>query len=58
VEDEVDRLVDLVVRRDVEHLEAEVGPVLQMLDVLERPGLEVVDADHAAAAREQVVAQV
>jgi hypothetical protein len=58
VEDEVDRLVDLVVARDVEHLEAEVRAVRDVADVLERARLEVVDADHALAACQQVVAEV
>jgi hypothetical protein len=50
VVDEVHRLVELVVIGDVEHLEAEVRPVLQVPDVLERAGLEVVHADHALVA--------
>jgi hypothetical protein len=58
VVDEVDRLVDLVVVGDVEHLEPEVRAVLDVPDVLERAGLEVVRADDAVTARQQVVAQV
>jgi hypothetical protein len=50
VVDEVDRLVEVVVAGDVEHLEAEVGPVLEVLDVLERARVEVVHADHAVTA--------
>ena len=57
MEDEVDRLVHLVVRRDVEHLEAE-APVADVVDVLERAGVEAVHADHPVAAREQEVAEV
>ena len=57
VEDEVDRLVDLVVLGDVEHQELEVGAA-DVLDVGQRPGLEVVDADHAIAPLEQVIAKV
>ena len=58
MEDEIDRLIDLVMSRDVEHVEAEVRPALQVLDVLERPGVQVVDADHAVAAGKQEVAQM
>jgi hypothetical protein len=58
VVDEIDRLLELVVLRDVEHLEAEVRPGLEVSDVLERSGLEIVHADHALSARDQVVAQV
>jgi hypothetical protein len=58
VVDEVDGLVDLVMRGDVEHLEAEVRPVLEVPDVLQRSRLEVVDADHPVSAVEQVVAQM
>ena len=55
--DEVDRLVDVVVVRDVEHLEPESG-LADVLDVVERAGLEVVHADHAVAALEQEIADV
>jgi hypothetical protein len=55
---ELDRLVDLVVPGDVEHLEAEVGAIFDVSDVLERAGIEVVHADDTMAAGEQVVAQV
>ena len=58
VVDEIDRLLDLVVLRDVEDLETEVRAGLHVADVLERSRLEVVHADHALAARDQVVAQV
>jgi hypothetical protein len=58
VVDELDRLVDRVVARDVEHLEPEVRAAVDVADVLERTGIEVVDADDAVSAREQVVAQV
>jgi hypothetical protein len=57
VVDEVDRLLD----RDelgqvlVDELELVLADVL---DVLERPRVEVVDADHAVAALQQVLAQV
>jgi hypothetical protein len=57
VVDEVDRLVDLVVLGDVEHLEPEAG-LADVTDVVERAGLEVVDADHAMAALEQEIADV
>ena len=57
VVDEVDPLVDLVVACDVEMLEPEVV-ALQVLDVVERAGVEVVDADDPVAAVEQVVAEV
>jgi hypothetical protein len=57
VVDGVDRLVDLdplghVVGDEAEALIADVG------DVLDRRGLEVVEADHAVPAREQPVAEV
>jgi len=48
VEDEVDRLVDLEMPRQVVVQEDEIVAA-QMLDVLQRPGLEVVDADHPVA---------
>jgi hypothetical protein len=57
VVDEVHGLVDLVVARDVEHLEPEVlAP--DVLDVVERPRLEVVDADHPVPASEQVITEM
>jgi hypothetical protein len=57
VVDEVDRLVDLVVVGDVDGLEAE-RVASDVAHVGEAAGLEVVDADHAVTARQQVVAQV
>ena len=56
--DEVDRLLDEVRLDDVDVQELEALGVADVLDVGQRPGLEVVDADHAVAAREQLVAQV
>ena len=58
VVDEIDRLLDLVVLRDVEHLEAEIRPGLEVTDVLERSRLEIVHTDHTLAAGDQVVAEV
>ena len=58
VVDEVDRLVDEVRLDDVDvHVHEALG-VADVLDVRERARLEVVDADHAVAAREQLVAEV
>src|SRR5204863_7012243 len=57
VVDEVDRFVDLVARGDVEQLEAEVV-ALEVLDVLERSRVEVVDADHAVSALQEEVAEM
>jgi len=48
VVDEVDGLVDLVVRSDVEVEEAEIVAA-DVLDVGQAAGLEVVDADDAVA---------
>ena len=57
VEDEVDRLVDPDPVDDV--LVQEREPVVaQVLDVLERARLEVVDADHPVPLLEQVVAEM
>ena len=57
VVDEVDRLIDEVRLDDVEvHMDEVVAA--DVLDVGERAGLQVVDADHAMAAREQLIAQV
>src|SRR3954452_8157422 len=55
---EIDRLVDVVVRRDVRLDEAEVVAVLDVRDVVEIAGLEVVHADDAVALRDQVIAEV
>jgi hypothetical protein len=57
VEDRVDRLVDEVRLGDVdvdehERVRAQVG------DVHQRPGVEVVDADHAVPAGQQFFTQV
>ena len=57
VVDEVERLVDLVVARDVDHHEREVV-IADVLDVVERARLEVVQADDAMAFLEQAIAQV
>jgi hypothetical protein len=57
VVDEVDRPRDLDLLGDVVVQERE-RLVADVLDVPQRAGLEVVDADHAVAALEQVVAQV
>ncbi len=57
VKDEVDGLVDPDPVDDVLVDEGE-GPVAKVLDVLERSGLEVVDADHPVVLRQQVVAEV
>src|SRR4051794_36872790 len=57
MEDVVDRLVDPDALDDVLVQEREVL-VANVLDVLERPGLEVVDADDAVAVRQQVVAEM
>jgi hypothetical protein len=58
VEDEVDVLVDpdRLGHVVVDEVEALLVPVV--LHVLERPGLEVVHADHAVALVEQVIAEV
>ena len=55
--DEVDRLVDLDELGDVV-VEEDEALVADVLDVLERARVEVVDADHPVAAPEQVLAQV
>jgi hypothetical protein len=57
VVDEVDRLVDEVRLDDVEVLVHEVLGA-DVLDVGQRAGLEVVDADHAVAALEQLLTEV
>jgi hypothetical protein len=57
VVDEVDRLLDEVRLDDVDVEVDELGPA-DVLDVLQRARLEVVDADHALAALEQRVAEV
>src|SRR5919197_314139 len=57
VEDDVQRLLDLDVLDDVVIDEDEVV-VADVLDVAERARLEVVDADHAVAACQQVLAKV
>ena len=55
--DEVDRLVDLELLGDVVVEEDEVV-VADVLDVAQGARVEVVDADHAVPAREQLVAEV
>jgi hypothetical protein len=57
VVDEVDRLVDLIVVGDVEQFKAQVVPVLEVPDAVERAGLQVCHADHPLPARQQVVAE-
>ena len=57
VVDEVDRLVDEIRLDDVE-VEVDERVIADVLDVGERAGLEVVDADHAVAATQQFIAQV
>src|SRR6266545_3389274 len=57
VEDEVHRPLDVDRLRDVVVQEVEAA-VANVLEILERRGLEVVDADHAVALLEEVVAQV
>ena len=57
VVDEVDRLLDLDVERDVVVAEVE-GLVAQVLDVRQRARLEVVDADHAVPALQQRLTEV
>ena len=54
---EVDGLVDLEEPGHVVVDEEEICRAV-VLDVLQRPCLEVVDADHPVAAREQLVAEV
>ena len=56
--DEVDRLLDEVRLDDVDAEVHEALGVADVLDVRQRAGLEVVDADHAVPAREQLVAQM
>ena len=58
VVDEVDGLVDEVRLDDVHADVHEQVGVADVLDVGQRAGLEVVHADHAVAAREQLVAQM
>ena len=57
VVDEVDVLGDVDVLDDVDVAEVE-GRVADVLDVLQRAGLEVVDADHPVPLAEQVLAEV
>ena len=57
VVDEVDRFVDVGVLCQVERQEPECVPA-QMLDVRERPRLEVVDADDAVLPGEQLLAEM
>src|SRR3954447_29900 len=57
VVDEVNRLLDEEGLRDVLVQEDEVLTA-EVLDVRERPGLEVVDTDHAVAAGEERIAQM
>ncbi len=57
VVDEVDVLGDLDLAGDVDVAELE-GRVADVLDVLQRAGLEVVDADHPVPLAEQVLAEV
>src|SRR5439155_22786079 len=58
VKDEVDRLLDEPGLREVVVDEDEVGAVLDVLDVLQRAGVEVVDADDAVPLAQEVVAEV
>jgi hypothetical protein len=58
VVDEVDRLLDEVLVGDVEIQIGEALDVADVRDVAQRPGLEVVHADHAVASREQLVAEM
>ena len=55
--DEVDRLIDEVGLDDVEVVVHELRRA-DVLDVGQRAGLEVVDADHAMAAPQQLLAEV
>ena len=55
--DEVDRLLDLEVVRQVV-VEKEELLAAVVLDVVQRPGLEVVDTDHAVPALEERVAEM
>ena len=55
--DEVDRLLDEVRLDDVE-VQVHERVIADVLDVGERSRLEVVDADHAVAATQQLLAQV
>ncbi|KKK62906.1 hypothetical protein LCGC14_2999660, partial [marine sediment metagenome] len=57
VVDEVDRPLDLDAFSQVLVHELEVGGA-DVLDVLERPRVQVVDADHPLPALQQVLAQV
>jgi hypothetical protein len=58
VVDEVDRLLDEVRLDDVDPEVHEPVGVADVLDVRQRARLEVVDADNAVPAREQLVAEV
>jgi hypothetical protein len=57
VVDEVDRLVELEMLGQVVVEEEELLPA-KVLDVLQRPGFEVVNADDPLAPRKQLVAEV
>jgi hypothetical protein len=57
VVDEIDVLGDIDVIDDVDVAEVE-GRVADVLDVLQRAGLEVVDADDPMALAKQVLAEV
>src|SRR6202020_495759 len=58
VVDEIAGLVDEVGRDDVDAEMRELLGVADVLDVRQRSGLEVVDADHAVPAGEQLVAEM
>src|SRR5207247_5229295 len=58
MEDEVDGLLDEERLGQILVDEDEVGAVLDVLDVLQRARVEVVDADHAMALGQEVVAKV
>ena len=57
VEDDVDRLVDRDVLDDVV-VEEDEGVVADVVEVRERPGLEVVEAQHPVAALEERLAEM
>ncbi len=56
--DEVEGLIDEVRLDDVDVQVDEALGIANVRDVQERSGLQVVDADHAVAAREQLIAEV
>ena len=58
MEDVVDALLEEEGLGDVVVYEEEVLAVFQVLDVLQRPGVEVVDADHAVAVGQQPIAEM